>query len=420
MPNVQFVCPHCEKHAEVQVASVTRSRTCPHCGGSVLLQVPGKEKKKTRRALLVAPTKDQPLMPEKAPSAPGMPAYEPQPLEGEVYERMKADPEIRAIRQRLVIGSVTVIGLIIFSIVWHYSGGGTATGDLALRQDLPAETHERRPAQGPLAAERAPSGNTIDLHKGEGDKASPAGKLVFVTQAGKTSEALDAVVRETAAQRLDRAKEVIFAFLSADSVGTMLLTVANRGRVETRLRAYYEGHTLTPLHANDIQPRQDDSARADEVPVLVTLSNGRKVPATVLVTAEGHFGVDWPSFVALSEMEWSQFIATKPASPVMFRVMAEAGDWYSGSFADSRKFQCLKLMDPNNPGAAPCFAYADRAGAVGQAMEKLLQGGAGAFPVTLRLKYPVDGLEENQALVESIVTKGWFLRPDGGITQAEP
>ena len=420
MPNVQFVCPHCEKHAEVQVASVTRSRTCPHCGGSVLLQVPGKEKKKTRKALLVAPTKDQPLMPEKAASAAGMPAYEPQPLEGEVYERMKADPEIQAIRQRLVIGLVTVVLLILFSIVWHYSGGGAVAGEPASRPAMASQIHDQRPAQGPLAAERAPSGNTIDLHKGDGDKASPPGKLVFVTQTGKTSEALDAVARETAAQRLDRAKEVIFAFLSADSVGTMLLTVANRGRVESTLRAYYEAHPFTPLHADDIRARQDDGARADEVPVLVTLSNGRKVPTTVLVTAEGQFGVDWPSFVALSDMEWSQFITTKPASPVMFRVMAEVGDWYSGSFADSRKYQCLKLTDPNNSAAAPCFAYADRAGNVGQAIEQLLQGVAGAFPVTLRLKYPVDGLEENQALVESIVTKGWFLRPDGGITQAGP
>ena len=36
MPSVLFLCPHCEKHAEVQVTSVTRSRPCPYCGEAVL------------------------------------------------------------------------------------------------------------------------------------------------------------------------------------------------------------------------------------------------------------------------------------------------------------------------------------------------------------------------------------------------
>src|SRR3569623_2284062 len=120
MPNVQFVCPHCEKHAEAQVASVTRTRTCPHCGYNVLLQVHGKVHKTPRKALLVTPSKGEPLPVGLPEHQPGTPAYLPQPLEGDPFDRMRGDPEIHAVRRQLITGLAVLAVLVASAIVWHF------------------------------------------------------------------------------------------------------------------------------------------------------------------------------------------------------------------------------------------------------------------------------------------------------------
>jgi hypothetical protein len=187
----RFVCPYCEKPAEVQVTGVTRSRPCPHCEKSVMLQVGGKDSR--RRALLVTEQQREPLFsgatgdgslvrdslveekPElnarggkrnrqvifaaasketsheqtvanaipatadeknplessaesvachssntsatpalarHAPVSMSGPAYEPQNLEGDAFERMKMDPEIAVIKKRLRMGVFTVLAMI--------------------------------------------------------------------------------------------------------------------------------------------------------------------------------------------------------------------------------------------------------------------------------------------------------------------
>ena len=66
MPAVSLICPHCEKPVEIQVAGVTRSRPCPECGETLMLQMAEKNTKARRRALLMGGAvpevpKDRPL-----------------------------------------------------------------------------------------------------------------------------------------------------------------------------------------------------------------------------------------------------------------------------------------------------------------------------------------------------------------------
>lgn len=415
MPQVQFVCPHCDRHAEVQVASVTRSRACPHCGHNVLLQVTGKQQMKSRRALLVTPAGSEP-QPEQEVPARGTPAYVPQPLEGEVFERMKADPEIRAIRRRLIGGAVLVVGLIILSIAWHFMGPGTAATDD--EENIVAASEASRPSASPGvpdAAVGAANSPALDRAEGPTRDRPPHGKLVFVTRAGSSSEG---AASETAEARLVLVKEALTAFLGADTVDKLLPFVANRSQVEPAVRAYYTKYSLKPIQAADIQRFPNAAARADEAPMLVTLSTGAKIRATVLATADGQLGVDWPSFVALSDMEWNEFFDSKPAAPVMFRVVAEAGDWYAGTFADASKYRCIKLTDPHDHASSSYFAYAERAGVIGQEMTALIRDHTGPFPLTVRVKYPQDATAAHQVLLDSVVADGWLVRSAGAITQA--
>jgi len=385
----------------------------------VLLQVAGTEKKKTRRALLVRAANEQQLLPETDRPNPGMPAYEPQPLDGEVFERMKWDPEIRAMRQRLAIGAVMVAVLMALSLVWHYVGGRPPAGEVAQRQESLAGG---RSSETVTPAEQDLLPNSIALpgsvSPGDAHEIDSHGKLAFVTRGGKPIDGFAGIGRGPSEEKLAQAKEVIVAFLRADTVDALLQTVANGSRIEAALRAYYQAHALTPTHYADIQRLPDSSVAPGEVPMLVTLSTGRRVLTTVLFTADGHPGVDWPSFVGLSDMGWDQFLASRPTTAVMFRVMAEAGDWYTGKFADSQQFLSVKLTGPQDSASAPCFAYVERNGAAGKEMGALLREHFGPFPVTLRLKFPEDIKGDKQSWIESVESHCWFVRPEDGITQA--
>ncbi|MDB6137425.1 MAG: hypothetical protein JWO94_497 [Verrucomicrobiaceae bacterium] len=403
MPSVQFVCPHCEKQSEVQVASVTRSRACPHCGYNVLLQVGGKISKSSRRALLVAPAKGEALHVGMEAHVPGTPAYLPKPLEGDAFERMRADPEILAIRKQLFAGLAVLGTLIAGAVVWHF---------------IPAESGPKTAPPPPVAAGRVtpfqpsvtPSANAVSL-RGASPR-GPSGTLNFTTSSGSVNGTQ--VPSPMEPEKADQAKKVLAAFMAADTVDVLLTTIANRSSVEAVVRDYYAKHPLMSSRVTEIVHLDDPLAPPGAEAMQVTLSSGRTLEATVLSIDERHLGVDWPSFVVLSDMDWAQFVASKPTHPTQFRLLAELGDWYADAFADSHVLRCLKLVNPNDPTAEPVFAYAGRYSALGQEIDTLLHRRPGPMPLTLRLKFPPGSQAGNQCLIDSVVSGSWVTLPDAG------
>lgn len=417
MPSVQFVCPHCEKHSEVQVASVTRSRACPHCGYMVLLQVGGADKSR-RRALLVTPSKDEPLPVGKEAHEPGKPAYMPMPLEGDAFDRMCADPEIQVIRKQLMTG-IAVLGLLIAAaIVWHFVKDSEVInpppGALPPVAIAPTSPSPFIPSRSPSVAAAAPLPGTL----GAGAVIAPPtpGGLNFVTTSGTVRGATASPVTAGKQDKTEQARKVLTAFLGADTVDALLPTVAYRPLVEEQLRAYYAGHPLVALRATEIVAIEDPLSPPDSTVLQLTLSSGRQVRAYVLAPDERHLGVDWPSFVALSDMEWNQFLASRPGTPAQFRMLAETGDWYANGFADANKLFCLKLINPTDPRAEPFFAYTERSGVLGQQVESLMRGRSGPVPLTLRLKFRPNNEAENQGVLDSLVSSSWVILPDASTT----
>jgi len=151
---------------------------------------------------------------------------------------------------------------------------------------------------------------------------------------------------------------------------------------------------------------------AGAVAMQVTLSSGRRIQANVLSMDERHMGVDWASFLALADMEWGQFASAKPTSPATFRVYAELGDWYANDFGDFNKLRCFKITSPADPTSTPFFAYTERFGPTGKALESLLQGRTAAVQVTLKLKFPRDVKAENQVWIESLTASSWVTIPE--------
>lgn len=95
-----MTCPHCEEEIQVPVASVTRSRVCPACGGTVLLNLTGGGQK--RAALLV---QREAILEPMAVALP----YLPKPLTEEEINLQRRDPESRMLLVKLVGGMVSVV-----------------------------------------------------------------------------------------------------------------------------------------------------------------------------------------------------------------------------------------------------------------------------------------------------------------------
>lgn len=248
--------------------------------------------------------------------------------------------------------------------------------------------------------------------------ATKNGSLTFLTAGGTVHDApLAAPATAVDQEKAEQARKVLSAFLGADTVDSLLITVAYRPVVEAQLRSYYAEHPLVSLRATEIVPVENPLGPPNSMTMQVTLSSGRRVQAVVLAPDDRHLGVDWPSFVALSDMEWSQFITSKPTTATLFRVLAEPGDWYANGFGDSSKLCCLKLISPSDPLAEPFFAYTERQGALGQQIDSLLHGRSGPVPLTLRLKFSSYSEADNQGLLDSLVGSSWVIQPQASTAQ---
>ena len=400
MPVARFVCPYCEKDAEVQVTSVTRSRPCPHCSRGVVLQVAARDRKGKHRALLIAKA-GKPLVFDEGESKPSVgPAYTPMPLEGEVFERMKLDPEIRAFRQRLYIGVGVVVVMIVLASVWSLiSTEVTAPSAVSAPRAVEAAV------QTPQIVKKLPA-NTVGLKPESDHKSSsrPAGMLTF--SPGETAMAdAPAPGREDPVVPV---MAIVEKFLGARDIEALLETVASRSTVEADVRRHAGRKGIKPVVYETLT-----LAATDQIPagyyatVTVVLKDGTQRDAHVIKEPQG-LAVDWPSFVALSEMDWQSFMKDTPSSPVLFRVLADEGDRYDQGFAERGALRCLKLLDPNGSSHPPIFAYVERASNVGEELDFLLrQSEVRPLKITLRLHFPADPASHDQVWIDSVVGPGW-------------
>lgn len=427
MPAANLVCPHCEKPVELQVTAVTRSRPCPKCEQPIMLQFTQKQGRVKRRALLVtagggaidfdALKSDQPL-------------EEPLPLPGDAFERMKADPELIAIKKRFAWSFGAVAALIVVAATgnwahrkwWSDSKARPASaGAVSAADDGPAVNVSSAAKDSRIATAVRPEKRPSQLDFTAQENKSATGKStipVLDPDAGKTTPprlsarnpvpgGLPASVgAKPAPARISGINPLGSpparpAAAAAGEVPKSLFRVATRNAVVTvshdldKARAALQSFLRCSNINQRLQyiasrPQVENRARAyysakgdgvmeyiaikDSAVVGsgsssehdVVLEDGRVRRATVIKAADGRYLVEWPSFVLESDMDWEQFIAARPSQPALFRVTAEMGDHYESSFADSKWLLCLKLHHPAAERHTPVYAYVDRKSALGR------------------------------------------------------
>lgn len=382
MPVTRLTCPHCEQNVEVSVTSVTRSRECPKCGKTIILQFTTKESRVKRKALLMpAETHDDAASVHTAPEAPRV-------LEGDIHRRMLHDPEVQSSARRLAWGASIVGGLIVIMVLGHYLKWWPslthAIADTADRLEGRSKTVE--PGNIPFPAIPAPKAEVTELPK-------PKPRVLSAKEEGKQKVVV-----------------AIQNFLNAPTVDERAKVVLDRAVVEPKMKLYYASHKDGPV-AFDRLDLVDSDATGDSFAYDVLLSDGgrRRIAAEKLDT--GEYAVDWPSFVVFSDMEWKALMEQRPKTPVLMRVLVSVDDYYNNSFNDPRALGCLRIVDPNGVDSPPIFAYYGRSTTLGREVEFVMRRFFGAaVPMVLALKYPEDGQGNNQVWVDELLAEGWVLR----------
>lgn len=406
MPATKLVCPHCEKSVEIQVSAVTRSRPCPECGEMVMLQMAEKSTKLKRRALLM--NQGEPV--ETTTSTPSQDDQDPQPLQGDAFDRMRMDPEIHEFRRRLVIGAGLVGVMVIVLLAWHFFEAATED---AARKRIFGEEHAggggTEPQNGTGAAVQAAA-----LMKAPENlqPAVTAGNLVFRPPGSdelKTAKALPSQGDATAdLAKLAAAEDVLGKFLQASDWTQRALLVRNRLRAAPLMSIYYAKNSDGPLAFDSLVEARELSPLFSEH-VVVFEGGGRRL-ATVEHTLAGP-QVDWESFVGAGDMAWSDFLEKKPASPLLFRVLVSPAGHFENQFGNPAALNCYSLRNISEPGAKVVYGYVDKSSSLAKELDYWLQQSDDAtVPMVLRLKYPFDSAVDFQVWIHQFVQAGWVVQ----------
>jgi hypothetical protein len=465
MPAVSLICPHCEKPVEIQVAGVTRSRPCPECGETLMLQMAEKNTKARRRALLMGGAvpevpKDRPLnlptsqkpkskakiadsaeppppaakpqpaaesevqapapadgTPQAAAETPASapaeepkepptgsiarslnfsPSHEPQVLPGDAFDRMRLDPEIREFRKRLIIGaSIVLVCVIIVVLVNHFAGGPSPVKKSAASPETAASASTLVEDEPPPPV--VPEGSLVFKPTGKSDYTTSTGTVPPATPATKTSTL-----------EIGLSIEALRKFLAAPDWKERKAWSRPFSDLEEQMKAFYADHADGPQLVENIV--EDQSAEGGYYEHVVVLEGGGRRKAHVQITSNGP-RVDWAAFVGASEISWAQLMEKRPGAPVLLRVNVTDAFYYENEFGNPGLLKCLKLSSAADPAATAIHAYCDRSTELAQKLEfwQRQHGKDTTFPLTVRVKYPLNSASPTQVWLTDIVAEGWLL-----------
>jgi DNA-directed RNA polymerase subunit RPC12/RpoP len=119
MPVSRLVCPHCEREVELNVTTVARSRPCPDCGSTILLQVAGRDSSTKLKSVFTNPSSSMTLSEVATGTATVMTADGVElmrlrrPAEN-AFEHLRRDPEVIHSRRLFWMG----LGIVTFLVSW--------------------------------------------------------------------------------------------------------------------------------------------------------------------------------------------------------------------------------------------------------------------------------------------------------------
>lgn len=169
-------------------------------------------------------------------------------------------------------------------------------------------------------------------------------------------------------KRLPDMSEVVKGFFAAETPEEKAAFVRGGDQLLPAMLKYYATHPDEPGTVDDATgtPYQDESgefimvnARAEGRAFHFMMESGGESPR-----------IDWRSLTGEGDMPWDQWIQERPSTPVSQRVWASLDDYYTGEFADSSRYLCLKITSPD--GSTTAWAYAERTTPEARGLQKVL------------------------------------------------
>lgn len=367
----------------------------------VMLQMAEKTTKTKRRALLM--TQNEPMAAVAPTTRPNrLESNEPQPLQGDAFDRMLMDPEIQQFRQRLLIGTGVVGFIVIIMLVWSLWPSGAQPA----KQADSKQTTKDSPRSANGGGTALPPGASV-MQPEEPLQKVNSGNLVFRPPGSdglKTATALPITLGGDLA-KLAAADDMLSKFLETPDWKQRVAMVRDRLRVAQLMSIYYAKNADGPIEYDSIVEATELSPQFSQH-VVVFEGGGRRV-ATVEHTPTGP-KVDWESFVGAGEMGWSDFLELKQAAPTLFRVLVSPAGHFEHQFGDPEALQCYSLRNISEPGAKVVYGYVEKGSLIAKSLDYQLQQSADAtVPMILRLKFPPDAPVDFQVWINQFVQPGW-------------
>ncbi len=201
---------------------------------------------------------------------------------------------------------------------------------------------------------------------------------------------------------------VVRKFFTAGTLSEKAASSRDSARVQPLMEVYYQKNPLTSGQWRGIGWVMPMEEPGHNLAYVQTLFNGSD-PICVIIeeSKDGRFLVDWESSVRYSEIDWKDFISTRPDHPTLFRVIASKPTDFIDAQTD-RTQEVIELKHPAEQGTV--YAYFNRDDPQFRSLlEQLKLGNWANVPLTLRLCYPGPTASSRSVRITSIEGKGWII-----------
>jgi hypothetical protein len=229
---------------------------------------------------------------------------------------------------------------------------------------------------------------------------------------------------ESPTKNVDTAKGTLERFFKATTVEQMAKEVRHPEKTLPRMKSFYArtGPPHLEFEFTDYWVEQDNWQNSGVDFIFTNLAIDGTKAASLEVPKDGSPPkLDWESFVAWSEMPWSEFLKTTSERPAAFRVTITPTDYYNGAFNDRTRYHAFLVKDAGNFGS--CYAYcavnSDLSLKILENVREARKKGLVTIPagsdveqgvarVILRLHFIPEGKKFNQATIDDLIWNDWL------------
>lgn len=208
--------------------------------------------------------------------------------------------------------------------------------------------------------------------------------------------------------KLPDIENVVRRFFNSSNVAEKAAVSRDSSRVLPLMEVYYQKHPLNGAAWQKlgwVLPMDEPDHRLAYAQALFL--DGDPVCLVVEETADGSFHVDWESSVRYSELDWKEFLATRPDQPTLFRVIASKPLANTAENTDATQ-EVIELKHPAEQGVV--YAYFNKNDPQFRSLVEQLQlGNWSNVPLTLRLCYPGPTSNARAVRIAGVEGKGWLI-----------